>query len=212
MPATRRGKRWRSWTAAAAAVLIGCSPTEPELDGGLVANGGFEQESEALHPVIGSRPEHWSATVSAGPTEFHTFALDSETARSGRHSVRIGVHPDHPTDGDVYWYRWVQEITDGFELGRSYRFEAWGRTSGVTRTDLVFIEVRLYDREDAQIGREWGFVPGSGADPLAWQRVAFSFDVPAETWYMRINAGIVAPHNAGGTVWFDDFSVLPVGG
>lgn len=208
-----RWERETRWTLfAAAAAIFGCSPTEPEMDSGLIVNGGFEVERQTPHPLIGPTPEGWFPSLISSLSQYHTLALDSENTHNGRHAVMIRIHADHPSDGDFQFYRWMQEVTEGFEPGASYQFEAWGRTSNVTRMDLAFIEVRVYDAGGSQVGREWAYVPNPGGDPLEWQRVAFPLSLPASAASLIIQAGIVAPHNAGATVWFDDLSLLPVGG
>jgi hypothetical protein len=101
--------KWRTPCAiAAAAIVAGCSPTEPEMDTGLIVNGGFELTDQDLHPLIGSTPAGWFPTIVTRTSQYHTFALDSDNARSGRHSAMISIHPDHPSD--VISYNWLNGL------------------------------------------------------------------------------------------------------
>jgi hypothetical protein len=204
-PCSSRANAWQLLCAMGiAAVTLGCSSTEPEVDtGNLVANGGFE-----------AGPELWTASVLSGRLqEFCTLAVDSTEAHSGQRSAMIRIHPDHPST--VYFYNWFQPLVAGFEVGGSYVLEAWGRTSGVAQEEQVYVDVRFFNANNRQVGREWTRVPGSppslGGRP-EWQRLTIPFVVPEGTVVIDIRAGITAPINAGATVWFDDISVIPVGG
>jgi hypothetical protein len=205
MPAHRRSKHSR-FALTAAGLLLGCSTTEPEVDadiGGLLVNGGFELP-------LGS--EGWITSVQA-TSRFHTFAVDSTTARTGRRSATIRIDANHPSS--VIFYNWFQSIAAGFEAGRSYQLEAWGMTSDVTEGHRVYVEVRFFNVNNRQMGREWASVPApppSLGPRLDWQRVTVSFVVPEGTAVIDVRAGNTAPFNAGATVWFDDVSIVPVGG
>jgi hypothetical protein len=201
----RRASGRMRFAVATAVLLAGCSSTEPETDTGeIIVNGGFELP-------LGSAG--WVANVVQGTSQFHTFGVDSTQAHSGRRSAMIRIHADHPST--VLFYNWFQPVTAGFEPARSYQLEAWGRMSNVLEGQRVFVEVRFYDINNAQLGREWTPVPGlppSQGGQSQWMRLVIPFSVPAGTVVINLRAGNTAPFNAGATVWFDDFSIVPVGG
>jgi hypothetical protein len=79
--------------------------------------------------------------------------------------------------------------------------------SGETQEAVVLVQ--FWDIDDTFIGQASGVAAAGQVD---WSRVTDSFVVPDGTALIRVRAALRAPANAGGTVWFDDISLVPLGG
>lgn len=95
--------------------------------------------------------------------------------------------------------------------GQSYRLEAWVRTSGVA--EAASVVVQLWSINNTLLGFESASASGlEAADQVDWRRLSVPFQVPEGADRIFIRAGMLAPENAGGTVWFDDVSAVRMAG
>ncbi len=161
-----------------------------------MANGGSELGASA--------PDGWYATVITETASYVTFAWDTLQKHEGRRSIMIAIHPDHP--GDTIAYNWTQAISAGFEPGHSYELGAWVKTTNVPET--AWMLAQFWDATQTTFlglatSQKEFILSGTGD----WVRVTTSFQIPPSTGVVRLRAGIDAPVNTGGTVWFDDVTL-----
>jgi hypothetical protein len=174
-----------------------------EEDASILGNGGFES------PAPGKDgPAGWSATRVPHTKDMVVLGWDDRVARSGSRSVSIAIaeaHPDQRID-----YSWNRPVT-GFEPGTTYRVTGWVRAEGLKST--AFIVVQCWDRAFKKM---LGFATTQGRQEVVgttdWTRLACTVDVPPGTGRIMLLAGIGAPDNRGGRVWFDDLAMVPASG
>jgi hypothetical protein len=171
----------------------GCS-TKPDL----LVNGGFEPQS-ALQKSIGD----WYATELPRTKEFVSFEWDDQVVHTGKRSVSIAIAISHPDE--VIAYNWTKAVP-ACQIGKSYELSGWIRTENLS--DPAWIIVQFWN--DAK-NEMLGFATTKKDYPIMgtsdWTQVGTVFPVPAGTAEVRIRAGIAAPENRGGRVWFDDLRV-----
>ena len=176
---------------------ICCGPLMAET----LPNGGFEE-------VYPNRriPEGWSATCT--PTLGHqhvVYASDSSEACSGDRSVSISIKPTHPQRRISYN---LHRTVEGLEIGKSYILSGKVKTCGLSGPPAIVVQC-LNSAGDKMLGFASTQSKDSPKGTTDWTRVKTTFTVPEGTERVRVRAGISAPANAGGTVWFDDITIDP---
>jgi hypothetical protein len=167
--------------------------------GSIVRNGGFEIGTETgIDPVV------WRATRVPQTSEHVSFDWDHKIFCSGDRSVSISIHETH-TDDRIH-YNWNQHIL-GFIPGETYELSAWIKTENLKTT--AFIVVQFWNLEMTEV---IGSASIENKDKVTgtsdWLQVRATVEVPDETKRMVILAGLEAPANRGGKVWFDDIQIV----
>jgi len=175
-------------------LLVACGPPGP----GLTTGGDFEPVSE-----FEGVPDGWSATWVPATADYVDFTWDSEVAHGGDRSISIAIASDHPEQPVAYnWTRTVR----GWEVGQTYELTGWIRAENLTETAWIVVQFWNLEYEEMV-----GFATTQGDHPVRgtrdWTKVGQVFEIPRETDEVRIRAGIAAPDNRGGQVWFDDIQV-----
>jgi hypothetical protein len=160
-------------------------------------NGGFEIKS-----LFNNEPVSWFATRVPQTKDFVVFAWDSTEHHSGSYSVSIAIDSTHPQD-DVY-YNWTRNFED-FEIGKKYSISGWIKTENLKRPPSILVQ--CWDESNNMKG----FFTTQKEYPIKgnmdWTLVKTDFIVPEGTATVTIRAGIQAPVNNGGKVWFDDIKI-----
>jgi hypothetical protein len=168
---------------------------------GLMTGGDFEPVSE-----FEGVPTGWYATRVPETTGHVSFEWDREVAHSGERSISIAIAEDHPEQPVAY--NWTRAV-NGWEVGGVYELEGWIRTDSLAETAWIVVQCWNLEREDLV-----GFATTQADFPLRgthdWTRVGLVIEVPQGTEQLRIRAGIAAPDNRGGKVWFDDIAIRRV--
>jgi hypothetical protein len=184
----------RLWLLLGLAFSLGCGGRAP----GLVTEGDFEPLSE-----FEGVPSGWSATSVPHTADFVDFVWDREVAHSGERSISIAISEDHPDEPIAY--NWTR-VVNGWEIGQAYELSGWIRTDMLAET--AWIVVQFWNLE---YGEMVDFASTQSDHQLRgtndWTRVHEEFEVPYGTEQVRIRAGIAAPDNRGGRVWFDGIAI-----
>lgn len=185
--------------AVPACILIlagGCGKEE-----NLLIAGDFEQVSE-----LQKSPEGWFATVVPPLKEFVAFEWDDQVAHSGKRSVSLAIDASHPDD-QVH-YNWTAPVPACRPGGR-YELSGWIKTENLTAPAFIMFQFWGEDKSSMV-----GFASTQGDYNVTgtsdWQQVGVVFTVPDDTGDVRIRAGIAAPDNRGGKVWFDDLRIIEI--
>jgi len=177
----------------------GCSSEKPPSGKSLVINGGFENVAGTGDPI------EWWATRVPQTADHVVFELDSTQKHGGRYSVSVLIEETHPDTIGKWFYNWTQTL-EGFEVGATYELSGWVRTEGVQEPPSIVVQ--CWDEQNANIlklaSTRWVDEFAASSD---WTHVRTTFTVPKGTGETRVRAGIGAPNNTGGKVWFDDLSV-----
>jgi len=181
---------------AAACILMVAGGCGSEKN--LLETGGFEQRSE-----LQKSPGDWFATVVPETKDFVSFEWDDAVAHTGERSVSIAIDHAHPDD--VIHYNWTK-VVPGCMAGATYELIGWVKTEDLSGPAWIIVQC-WNDARDEMLGyagtqRDY---PVTGTSD--WTRVGTVFTVPDGTAEVRIRAGIAAPENRGGRVWFDDLVV-----
>ncbi|MCX6173685.1 MAG: hypothetical protein NTZ27_02910 [Ignavibacteriales bacterium] len=160
-------------------------------------NGGFEIKS-----LFKNEPVSWFATRVPQTKDFVVFAWDSTEHHSGSYSVSITIDSTHPQD-EVY-YNWTRNF-ENFEIGKKYSISGWIKTENLKRPPSILVQ--CWDESNNMKG----FFTTQKEYPIKgnkdWTLVKTDFIVPEGTATVTIRAGISAPVNNGGKVWFDDIKI-----
>lgn len=175
----------------------GRSPREAP-GGGLVWNGGFESDPEAIL-------NHFDWHLSASP--YAEIAIDSSTARSGRRSLRITFAGRDTT-------RLENEVDQLLAVagGTACRLEFHATTRDFVTPEGPVVAV-LSGR--TIVASSVPIRPTDAAEPGRWQQYSFDFTAPASGPPLRL-AIVRRPRFSyddptSGTVWYDDFRLEPLG-
>jgi hypothetical protein len=165
-----------------------------------VENGGFEVKS----PESGD-PQGWYATRLPETMEHVEFGSDAEQAHEGDNSVFISIKKTHPEkhSGGPIAYNWTQVIP--FEIGKTYELTGWVKTQDLKTPAFIVVQCWATSFENMALfttQREYKIIGSND-----WTPVKVAYTVPSGTGEVRIRAGIRAPDNIGGKVWFDDIQV-----
>lgn len=166
----------------------------------VLRNGGFEKKSSD-----DASPHAWSTTRVPHTEDFVAFAWDDRVSHTGTRSVSISIGESHPDD--QIDYNWNQAVT-GCNPGESYEVTGWIKAYNLKST--AFIVVQCWDSTFTKmldIATTQGNHQITGTTD--WEKVTATINVPVETGHVMILAGIRAPDNRGGTVWFDDIQITP---
>jgi hypothetical protein len=135
--------------------------------------------------------------------EFVTFKWDDDVVHSGKCSVSIAIAASHPDE--AIHYNWTK-VVPACQVGKSYELSGWVRAENLTSP--AFIVAQCWDGAKSKM---LGFATTQRDYPVTgtsdWTQVATVFTVPDGTGEVRIRAGMSAPENRGGRVWFDDIRV-----
>jgi len=181
---------WRYFLAYAL-LLAGCGSSATNL----VPGGDFEPLSE-----FEGVPTGWSGTYVPRTADYVEFSWDHEVSRGGNRSISIAISADHPDDPIAY--NWTR-LVNGWEIGGTYELRAWVRAEDLAETAWIVVQCWNLEFEEMV-----GFATTQGDHPVKgttkWTRVGQVLEIPRDTEEVRIRAGIAAPDNRGGQVWFDD--------
>jgi len=131
----------------------------------------------------------------------------SEVAHSGDHSVAIHIKENYPDEkGQVSWM-WVTTVR-GVKVGETYRLSAWVKTQGLGLTPTILVQFK--DASDRFLSRADTHSEFPITGTTDWSEVKTQFVVPPHTAHVKVRATVKAMDNKGGTVWFDDVSLIKV--
>jgi hypothetical protein len=168
---------------------------------GLVVGGDFEPVSE-----FEGVPAGWSGTYEPSTAAHVSFAWDREVSHGGDRSISIAIAEDHP-DTPVA-YNWTR-VVNGWKVGATYELEGWIRAEQLSETAWIVVQCWNLEYEEMV-----GFATTQASHQVwrttDWTRGGAVIEIPAGTEQVRIRAGIAAPDNAGGKVWFDDIHLRRV--
>ncbi len=196
----RRSSRTFGVLSLSAAALLTCcgdDPTEP-VGVNLLVNGGFELGTAAV-------PSSWDQGIPPAFADHVDFLGSEAESRAGDRSGMIAIEANHPVDDGPVHYNWFQSIVDGFTVGDTYELGAWIKTEDLNETawiTVLFLDIDL-QAMDAVTTNGTHNVAGT----RDWTSVDLPFTVPSGTVHLLVRAGISAPANAGGSVWFDDITI-----
>ncbi|UCG51641.1 MAG: hypothetical protein JSW58_15885 [Candidatus Latescibacterota bacterium] len=177
-------------------VVFGCTKSVDVL-----RDGGFETQAPDQAGPVG-----WSVTRVPHTKDFVAFAWDDRVSHTGTRSVSISIDESHPDDQiDYNWNRAVPECRPG----KTYEVTGWVKAHNLKST--AFIVVQCWDNAFSKMlsfaTTQQEFQITGTTD---WVQVKITIGIPVETRRVMILAGIRAPDNRGGKVWFDDFQIAPV--
>jgi hypothetical protein len=166
----------------------------------VLGNGGFEAQAPGR-----TGPDGWANTQVPHTKDFFAFAWDDRVSHTGTRSVSISIHESHP-DGqiDYNWNRAVPEC----EPGETYEVTGWIKSHNLKST--AFIVVQCWDGTFAKmLAFATTLQNYKVTGTTDWIQVKTTISMPVEARKFMILAGIRAPDNRGGTVWFDDIQITP---
>ncbi|MFA7418620.1 MAG: carbohydrate binding domain-containing protein [Melioribacteraceae bacterium] len=160
-------------------------------------NGGFETKS-----VFNNDPVSWFATRVPQTKDFVVFARDSTEHHNGSYSVSIEINAKHPEDKIAYnWTRAFEE----FKIAHKYELSGWIKTKDLKES--AWIVVQFWGENQKWLGMNTNQSMQPVKRTTDWTLVRYDFTVPEGTKEVRIRAGIAAPIDNGGKVWFDDIKI-----
>ena len=186
----------------ALALVVACQTRQGHAQPhNLLGNGGFETVAADQ-----KGPQGWDATILPRTSGVVAFGWDNQIAHSGTRSVSVSIQAAHPDEKVAYnWTRTVPQC----EPGETYELRAWIRTKGLTTP--AFVAIQCWDSAKTNM---LGFATTQEKYPLKgttdWTQVHTTFSVPDKAGEVRVRAGISAPENRGGKVWFDDICITQV--
>ena len=160
-------------------------------------NGSFEIKKDNIN-----EPQGWYATHVPQTHNYVIFSWDSTIKHSGKYSVSISIDSTHPNE--IIDYNWTRTFPD-FKINKKYSISGWIKTRNLKTT--AFLVVQCWNHNNKMIG----FFTNQGKQPVSgttdWKFVKYDFSAPEGTEEVRIRAGLQAPDNNGGKVWFDDIKI-----
>jgi hypothetical protein len=158
---------------------------------------------ESLSPLQ-KTPTGWYMTVIPEYSDYMDFIWDKETSYKDKMSISIRIHKDHPEDRDIA-YNWYTDVQN-WEVGKDYELSCWVKGEGLK--DTAWICIQCWDESMTEMlnfstTQKDYFLKGS----FDWQQVGTVFIVPKGTYKVIVRAGIAAPKNNGGQVWFDEMHI-----
>lgn len=173
---------------------VGACSAKPNL----LVNGDFELQAEQQRS-----PADWHPTVLPHTKEFVSFEWDDQVVHTGKRSVSIAVASSHPEE--MIFYNWTK-VVPACRVGKSYELSGWVRAEDLGGTALIMVQC-WDDAKSKMLGGATTQKDYPIMGTSDWTQVATVFTVPDGTAEVRIRAGISAPENRGGRVWFDDIRV-----
>lgn len=146
----------------------------------VILNGDLERGD-------GRTPLGW---IHDRPAPGYRVEWTTETARSGRHSLKTSASPEAKPS-------WTATRQNNIRVvgGATYRFEGWVKARDVKGNAGWYIHVG-----NAANPMLMGPVLSAGGGTYDWKRVEFTFTAPPEA--DRVSVGTVL--RGSGTAWFDD--------
>lgn len=188
-----------------ATLLLSCTDeaVAPPIEVDLLMNGSFELGSDGT-------PTGWLPTVNPDTEDHVDLTWTDGDSHSGERSVSIAIRGDHPVDAGLFAYNWRQDVNDGFTVGESYQLSVWVKAEQLSETAWITVIFENSEQQniDAATTQFAHIIVGT----VDWTHITGSFTIPSGTAQMVVRAGIAAPSNAGGTVWFDDLAITRVDG
>lgn len=164
-------------------------------------NGSFEQVSNG-HRI----PDGWLTTGHPALADQVVYSCDSSVSSQGRRSAAISIKPTHPDRRISYN---VHRTARGCQVGKTYVLTGRARTERLKAPPYIVVQCLNKDET-----KPLAFATTRGKDgpkgTTDWTTLETKSSVPEGTEVVRVRAGISAPENAGGTVWFDDISIREV--
>jgi hypothetical protein len=161
----------------------------------IVANGGFELEADD-----GSGPFRWNATRPELTRDSVVLEWEKGVYYTGSRSVSIAIKESHPDS--VIAYSWNRPLP-GFRMEATYQVTGWVKTQDLKSTPFIVLQCWNQNMEKmlafASTQDDYNL---TGTND--WTQVKTTITLPRDTWRFMILAGIMAPENRGGKVWFDD--------
>jgi len=183
-------------------IVVSCStidnraPNNPPKS--LIRNSSFEGTWS-----VKKDPKGWQATRLFETKKFVIFNWELLEKHSGSKSVSIEIKDDHPQKRIDY--NWTQTLSS-ISAGEKFKINGWIKTKRLSKS--AWIIVQFWDSANIQLlelvstQQKYNI---SGTND--WRRVELIFDVPLNCDEVIIRAGISAPYNNGGKVWFDDIEI-----
>lgn len=175
--------------------------TEEQLGWGGI-NGGFEYKAIYKYDPLG-----WYTSQVPEMEDYVTFAWDDTAMHDGERSVSIEIMADHPDQHiNHHWWAEVREYT----IGETYELSGWVRTVRLKQPPMVVIQCWGKGATEmlAMAGTQESYAITGNQN---WTRVKAEVTIPEGTDKVVIRAGLAAPANAGGKVWFDDIAFTVAG-
>jgi hypothetical protein len=165
---------------------------------------GFESKSS-----LQKSPAGWDKTIVPKFVDFVDFIWDPDTSYKGENSISIEIHKDHPGDQTVA-YNWYADVMN-YEPGKEYELSCW--VKGKDLKETAWICVQCWDES---MSKMLNFATTQKDYELKgtfdWKQVGTVFTVPEGTQTVIVRAGIAAPGNNGGRVWFDELHIKELDG
>lgn len=167
-----------------------------------LVNSGFEEKESA-----GDTPVGWDKTVLPQYTEYVEFILDDTTAWRGHNSISIRISDDFPATDPIH-FNWH---TDCMTLQEDKVYELSCHVKGQNLKESAWVCVQCWDKSNndmlyfATTQEEY-----TAKGTFGWKKVRALFSVPAGTSNITVRAGLSAPANRNGRVWFDEIQISEV--
>ena len=164
-------------------------PSLPKLGQNLLGDPSFE---ERLHLAPSARPEGW-VTVGITPSDGYDEARAHNSPSSFRMVGERGTSKR----------LWQRRYNLTGEAGDMYEFSGWSMAEGADDGSQTFysLAATVYGGTESQLVAESNFTGGTHD----WQRATVRFTTKAPYAFIDLYAGY---SGNGGTVWFDDFSLI----
>jgi len=160
------------------------TPTPPPPSASAPPNPGFEIDGNG-----DNKPDSWFTNVWSSDPSKIAFNWATDQKYGGTHSVKI---TSTDTNGKA---RWLTDRNIPVTPGTSYSFNAYIKTSGLSKT--AHMAVTFWDSS-------LKYIPGGGTNQIsgtaAWTLVSGKVTAPPGAAYARVELLI----DGSGTVWFDD--------
>jgi hypothetical protein len=196
---TRRGTTVSVMIAlvAGAAAMTQAIPPETVF----LESTGFE----SLSPLQ-KTPAGWHATEIEHTGKYVDFIWDSTTSYGGRMSVSIRIAEDHPDE--VIAYNWHTTMMN-WKPGIPYELSCMVKGAGLRETPWVCVQ-----GWDESMSQMLYFATTQKDHKITglfdWRRIGTVFTIPEATHRVIIRAGIAAPGDNGGQVWFDELQIQEI--
>lgn len=167
-------------------------------------------ESNGLEKVssLQKKPAGWKSTEIPKTKEFVEFTWDDEHSYKADRSLKIKISEQHPDEESIA-YNWYTDILN-WQHGQKYEYSCW--VKGQDLKEPVWVCVQCWNKGMTKMLK---FVTTQHDYPLTgtfeWKKIGAVFMIPDNTDKVVLRAGIAAPGNNGGQMWFDEVHVREVG-
>jgi len=169
-----------------------------------IQSSGFESLSQ-----LQKSPKGWFKTVIKKYSDYVDFIWDNETAYRDSMSISIRIDKNHPDERNVA-YNWYTDLMN-WEVGKDYELSCW--VKGKELKDTAWICIQCWDENMTKMLNFSTTQKDYKLDgSFDWKQAGTVFNIPLKTHKVVVRAGIGAPKNNGGQVWFDELHIRKLKG